>query len=81
MVIDRDTYVRAAALYGFAKLSDPTQPGEIQNTFAEEHPAVLLALVEGAQKGKWKLPANVFENARKSKSPLVREGIAKLALQ
>ncbi|MEI7576490.1 MAG: HEAT repeat domain-containing protein [Armatimonadota bacterium] len=81
MVIDRDTYVRAAALYGFAKLSESTQSGEIQNTFAEEHPAVLLALVEGAQRGKWKLPANVIENAKKSKSPLVREGAAKLALQ
>ena len=81
MVIDRDTYVRAAALYGFAKLPDPTQPGEIQNTFAEEHPAVLLALVEGAQKGKWKLPSNVIENAKKSKSPLVREGVAKLDLK
>ncbi len=81
MVIDRDTYVRAAALHGFAKLPDATQSGEIQNTFAEEHPAVLLALVEGAQRGKWKLPANVIENAKKSKSPLVREGVAKLALQ
>jgi hypothetical protein len=81
MVIDRDTYVRAAALYGFAKLPDPTQSGEIQNTFAEEHPAVLLALVEGAQRGKWKLPSNVIENAKKSKSPLVREGVAKLPAQ
>jgi len=81
MVIDRDTYVRAAALYGFAKLPDPTQSGEIQNTFAEEHPAVLLALVEGAQRGKWKLPSSVIENAKKSKSPLVREGVAKLPAQ
>lgn len=81
MVIDRDTYVRVAALYGFAKLPDATQSGEIQNTFAEEHPAVLLALVEGAQRGKWKLPANVIENAKKSKSPLVRAGAAKLGVQ
>lgn len=78
MVIDRDTYVRAAALRGFASLPDPTQPGEIQNTFADEHPAILLALVEGAQKGKWKLPQNVIEAAIKSKSSLVRTGAAKL---
>ena len=81
MVIDRDTYVRVAALNGFAKLVDPTQSGEIQNTFVEEHPAVLFALVVGAQKGKWKLPENVIENAKKSKSPLVREGVAKLPAQ
>jgi hypothetical protein len=78
MVIDRDTYVRVAALQGFAKLAEPTQPGEIQNTFTEEHPAVLLALVEGAGKEKWKLPAPVIETAKRSQSTLVKQAVQKL---
>lgn len=78
MVIDRDTYVRVAALQGFARLAEPTQPGEIQNTFTEEHPAVLLALVEGAGKGKWKLPAPVIETAKRSQSTLVKQAVQKL---
>lgn len=73
MVIDRDPFVRAAALKQFAQLDDATQPGEIQNTFGDTNCLVQFELVSGAAKGKWKLPAEVIEAVKKSASPAARK--------
>lgn len=65
MVVDQDPYVRVAALRGLAAQKN-VQEGEIQNLFADKHPAVQIALLEGAKKGAWKIPADTLEKLKGS---------------
>ncbi len=65
MVVDQDAYVRAEGLNALAGLG-PVQVGEIQNCFTDKHPAVQLALLNGAKKGTWKLPADTIERLKQS---------------
>lgn len=65
MVVDQDPYVKVAALRSFAALGN-VQDGEIQNLFADKHPAVQLALIEGAKKGAWKIPADTLDHLKAS---------------
>ena len=65
MVVDQDPYVRVSALRGLAALGK-VQDGEIQNVFTDKHPAVQLALLDGAKKGAWKLPADTLDKLKAS---------------
>lgn len=74
LVVDSDPYVRAVALRGLAKLPS-VQDGEIQSVFTDKHPAVQLALLEGAKAGKWKVSADQIATLKSSPFP----SVAKLA--
>ena len=65
MVVDQDPYVRVSALHGFAMMTN-VQAGEIQNVFTDKHPAVQIALLEGAKKGAWKISADALDKLKAS---------------
>lgn len=77
LVVDQDPYVRVSALKGFVALGS-VQDGEIQNVFTDKHPAVQLAVIEGAKKGAWKIPAEALERFKTSNVKAVAESAAEI---
>ncbi len=72
MVVDQDAYVRLSALQNLAVLGS-VKEGEIQNLFADKHPAIQIALLHGAAKGAWKIPADALARLKESPIPAVRQ--------
>jgi hypothetical protein len=77
LVVDQDPYVRVAALRAFITLGG-VQEGEIQNVFTDKHPAVQLAVIEGAKKGAWKIPAEALERLKSSTVKAVAEAASEV---
>ena len=71
LVVDQDPYVRLSALQNFALLKD-VKEGEIQNAFTDKHPAVQIAVLQGAMKKAWTVPAEALARLKESPIPAVR---------
>ena len=71
MVVDQDPYVRLFALRNLASLGE-VKEGEIQSAFADKHPAVQIAVLQGAANGAWKIPADALEKLKQSPIPVVK---------
>ena len=71
LIIDQDAYVRLSAIQNFSELGN-VQQGEIQNVFTDKHPAVQVALLQGAASGAWKIPADALARLKESPIPAVK---------
>lgn len=76
MVVDQDPYVRLSAIQNFAALGAVSE-GEIQNVFGDKHPSVQIAVLQGAIKGAWKIPADALARLKESPIP----GVKALAME
>lgn len=74
-VVDASAEVRAAALRAFAKLPNPVEAAEIENSFVDKDPRVQAALVELAKAKGIKLSDAALQNLRSS----VDKNVAALA--
>jgi hypothetical protein len=77
LVVDQDPYVRLSAIQNFAILGD-VKDGEIQNAYTDKHPAVQIAILQGAAKGAWKIPADALARLKESPIPVVRNLAAEI---
>ena len=72
MIVDQDPYVRLSAIRNFVAQKD-VQDGEIQSIFADKHPAIQLAILEGAVNGRWKIPSDILARLKESPIRSIRE--------
>jgi hypothetical protein len=72
MIVDQDPYVRLSAIKNFAVQKDVLE-GEIQSIFADNHPSIQRAFLEGAANGRWKIPADVLARLKESSIRSIRE--------
>ena len=71
LIVDQDPYVRLSAIQNFAAIGN-VKEGEIQNIFADKHPAIQMAVLQGAAKGSWKIPADALARYKESLIPAIR---------
>ena len=71
MIVDQDPYVRLSAIQNFAVIGN-VKEGEIQNIFADKHPAIQVAVLQGATRGYWKIPTDALTRFKESSIPAVK---------